>query len=60
MNNVLRNLNSYKEMHRGLAESKGVSSQFQAARTLTEARKVLFGEKKKQYIAAKIPGSNKK
>lgn len=38
---------NYKEMHRGTAKSKGVLLEFLQAYTLTEMRKVLWGEKKK-------------
>lgn len=41
-----RNLNNYKAMHAGLAKSKGVSTEFQNAKTLTQARKILWGYKK--------------
>lgn len=42
-----RSLSNYKSMHAGTASSKGVKEQFQAAKTLTAARKILFGYKKK-------------
>lgn len=42
-----RSLESYKLMHRKTAEDKGVSREFQNASTLTEAKKILFGYKKK-------------
>lgn len=42
-----RSLENYKAMHAQAAEKKGVSSEFQGAKTLTQARKVLFGMKKK-------------
>jgi hypothetical protein len=40
-------LQSYKEMHRGTAANKKVSAEFANAKTLTAARKVLWGVKKK-------------
>jgi hypothetical protein len=43
-----RSLPNYKAMHASLAKSKGVSKEFEAARTLTQARKILFGYKKGQ------------
>lgn len=36
-------LDNYKRMHRALAESKSVIKAFLEAKTLTQARKVLFG-----------------
>jgi hypothetical protein len=41
-------LRNYKQLHAETAAEKKVSAQFAAARTLTEAKKVLWGEKKKQ------------
>jgi len=41
-----RSLDNYKNMHAKLAKEKGVSVEFQACKTLTQARKVLFGFKK--------------
>ena len=41
-----RSLTNYKSMHSKTADSKGVGEQFRAARTLTQARKILFGFKK--------------
>jgi hypothetical protein len=40
-----RSLKNYKEMHRKTADQKGVSKEFQAAATLTAARRILFGVK---------------
>lgn len=40
-------LRNYKQLHAEEAAKKKVSAQFAAARTLTEAKKVLWGEKKK-------------
>lgn len=40
-------LRNYKQLHAEKAAEKKVSAQFAAARTLTEAKKVLWGEKKK-------------
>jgi hypothetical protein len=42
-----RSLENYKELHKALAEAKGILDRLLKAQTLTEARKVLFGEKKK-------------
>lgn len=56
---ALRSLSNYKEMHKDTARDKGVEKELSAARTLTQARRVLFGEKKKQYIAQRSRGSNK-
>lgn len=56
----LRSLEQYKELHKGRAESQGKLSEFLAARTLTAARKIAFGEKQKRYEANKSPGSNKR
>lgn len=38
-----RDLKNYKEMHKGTAKAKGCSDVFEASRTLTVARKILFG-----------------
>jgi hypothetical protein len=38
-------LQNYKKMHDGTAANKKVSAEFAAARTLTQARKVLWGTK---------------
>ncbi len=46
-----RSLESYKEMHEKTAKEKGVHEQFMRCKTLTQARKVLFGEKTKKYVA---------
>lgn len=40
-------LQNYKEMHKGTAANKKVSAEFSAAKTLTQARKILWGVKKK-------------
>lgn len=42
-----RSLPNYKAMHRVTAEKKGLSREFENARTLTEAKKILWGYKKK-------------
>ena len=39
-----RSLANYHAQHEALAAEKGVKSQFMAAKTLTAARKVLFGK----------------
>lgn len=39
-------LASYKDMHKGTAASKGVIGLFMAAKTLTEAKKILWGGKR--------------
>jgi len=41
-----RSLTNYKEQHTSTAKNKGVAKEFQAAPTLTQARKILFGFKK--------------
>lgn len=38
-----RDLKNYKEMHKARAKAKGCLEAFEASRTLTEARKILFG-----------------
>lgn len=40
-------LANYKDMHKGTAANKKCSVEFAATRTLTQARKVLWGVKKK-------------
>ena len=42
-----RSLENYKEMHKQTAKDKKCYERFMACRTLTEARKVLFGVKVK-------------
>lgn len=42
-----RSLPNYKAMHQKTAESKGVLREFNSASTLTQAKKILFGYKKK-------------
>jgi len=42
-----RRLTNYKQQHAGTAVQKKVSIEFAAARTLTQARKVLWGIKTK-------------
>jgi hypothetical protein len=44
----LRSLDNYKSMHDSTAKNKDVYESFMRARTLTEARKILFGTKKGQ------------
>lgn len=46
-------LSNYKSMHQGTAKSKNCLHEFMNARTLTEARKVLWGFKKKNTRAKK-------
>lgn len=41
-----RSLKNYKEMHQDVAKDKGVLAEFNAARTLTAARKIAFGMKR--------------
>lgn len=41
-----RSLENYKAIHAKTAEQKGVSHELQNARTLTAAKKVVFGIKK--------------
>lgn len=54
-----RDLTNYKAMHEDTAKRNGCYDEFTRASTLTQARKILFGEKKKQYTETKIRGSNK-
>ena len=42
-----RSLENYKSALMGVAEAKGLLEQFRATKTLTQARKVLWGYKKK-------------
>lgn len=42
-----RSLSNYKDMHVELAKQKGVLRDFMEASTLTRARKILFGYKRK-------------
>ncbi len=45
--NLAARLANYKESGRKRAKEKGVEAEFMAARTLTQARKILWGEKQK-------------
>lgn len=42
-----RSLDNYKQQHRNTSESKGVQKEFMLAKTLTQAKKILFGYKRK-------------
>lgn len=42
-----RNLDNYKSQHAKTAADKGITHEFKSAKTLTEARKILHGLKKK-------------
>lgn len=44
--NLKRNLEAYKKLHAKLAEEKGVFALFMAAKTMTEAKKILFKKKR--------------
>ncbi len=44
---IFRDLDNYKGMHAALAQKNGVEVAFHYARTLTQARKILFGDKPK-------------
>ena len=44
-------LQGYKEMHTKTAKSKDCLEEFMSARTLTQARKILWGVKKKNIKA---------
>lgn len=59
MSELNRSLDNYKSVHMAKAESAGKGAELRAARTLTAARKVVFGEKHKRYEARKSKGSNK-
>jgi len=48
-----RDLENYKEMHQETAKKNGVLDQFMKCKTLTQARKVLFGDKPKKYVATR-------
>lgn len=41
-----RNLENYKQMQSKVAESKGVLDALMNAKTLTQARKIVYGHKK--------------
>lgn len=41
-------LAGYKAQHQALALEKGLESQFMAAKTITEAKKILWGKGKKR------------
>lgn len=47
----LRDLSNYKSMHEQKAKAQGCHAEFMMARTLTAARKILFGEKVKNFKA---------
>lgn len=40
---VFRSLENYKSIHQKTAKNKGVLGEFNAAKTLTRAKKILFG-----------------
>jgi hypothetical protein len=42
-----RSLDNYKSMHAAEAATRGVGEKLKAAKTLTEARKIVFGYKKR-------------
>ena len=42
-----RDLDNYKKQHHDSAIKKGIINQFMACETLTEARAVMFGDKRK-------------
>jgi hypothetical protein len=42
-----RSLDNYKAMHAKTAADKGLTNELKAAKTLTQARKILWGYKKK-------------
>lgn len=39
-------LEGYKARHRATAQEKGLEAQFLAAKTITEAKRILWGKKK--------------
>lgn len=41
-----RNLSNYKEVHAHIARDKGLEQELKAAKTLTQAKKILFGYKR--------------
>ena len=43
----LRNLEAYITLHKSKAEEKGVLSEFLSAETLTQAKAIVFGSKRK-------------
>lgn len=48
---TFRSLDNYKTMHSETAKNKGVYEEFMKCKTLTKARKILWGEKKKKNVA---------
>jgi len=46
--NQLRSLPNYKKMHEDTARKKGCHDEFMACLTLTKARKILWGDKRKK------------
>ena len=55
-----RNLANYKQQHAETARKKGVFERLYTARTLTEARNIVFGTKQKRCEAFRTIGSNKR
>lgn len=53
MENKLRSLDNYKEMHRERAQKAGKWEQLRDCKTLTAARKIVFGEKHKKCRSGK-------
>lgn len=45
-----RDLGNYKDQHRDTARAKGVHDAFMNASTLTQARRILFGTKRKAHM----------
>lgn len=41
-----RSLENYKSQHSSTAERKGVGAELKSAKTLTEARKIVYGHKR--------------
>lgn len=54
---VFRSLDNYKSMQREKAASIGVLDKLMAAKTLTQARIIVYGVKPKKYEATRTAGS---
>lgn len=51
--NKTESLANYKKQQEKVAKSKGVYKELMEATTLTQAKKAVYGEKKKKYMAFK-------
>ena len=53
-----RSLENYKSIHKATATTKGCLEAFLSAKTLTQAKKILFGEKFKRCLSRRDLGAD--